>query len=152
MAYHTGRATGNNGWTAVQYRHIENPWGNVREWRDGICFSDANISTCNNPTNFANSYNGTGSVIRSNKRTTRSGWIKAWGYDSNDPSFIYPSEVGGSETTFIPDNCGYSAGTQFLYVSGCYSDNTYAGPFCASGYSSTSGNLGSRLMKLPNVS
>ena len=152
MTYHTGRAAGTDGQTAVQYRNIENPWGNVLEWRDGIIFSDANISTYNNPANFSDSYNGTGATVRSNKRATTGGWIKAWGHDTNDPSFIYPSEVGGSETTFVPDSCGYNTGVRALYVGGYYGYGPSAGPFCLSGSSApsnASGSLGSRLQKLP---
>ena len=152
MTYHTGRAAGTDGQTAIQYRGIENPWGNVREWRDGIIFSDTNISTYNNPANFSDSYNGTGAVVRSNKRHTASDWIKAWGYDTNDPSFIYPSAGGGSETTFVPDYCYYYAGVRALNVGGSYGNGTRAGPFYLSGYvtpAGTSGYLGSRLQKLP---
>ena len=151
MTYHTGRAGADSG-TAVQYRNIENPWGNVREWRDGIIFSDANISTYNNPANFSDSYNGTGATVRSNKRATTGGWIKAWGHDTNDPSFIYPSEVGGSETTFVPDYCNYYTGVRALSVGGRYGYGTYAGPFYLDGVdtpTNTNANLGSRLQKLP---
>ena len=152
MTYHTGRAAGTDGQTAVQYRNIENPWGNVLEWRDGIIFSDANISTYNNPANFSDSYNGTGATVRSNKRATTGGWIKAWGHDTNDPSFIYPSEVGGSETTFVPDYCYFNTGVRALFVGGNCNNGTNAGPFYLYGSdapSNTSGNLGSRLQKLP---
>lgn len=153
MTYHTGRAAGTNGHTAVQYRNIENPWGNVREWRDGIVFSNANISTYNNPANFSNTYNETGSTIRSNKRATTSGSIKAWGYDTNDPSFIYPSESDGSETKFIPDRCYYNTGVRALNVGGTYSQGTYAGLFFLYGYyisTDVNNSLGSRIQKLPN--
>lgn len=153
IPYHTGRAAGTDGQTAVQYRNIENPWGNVREWRDGIIFSEANISTYNNPANFSDNYAGTGSTVRSNKRHTASDWIKAWGYDTNDPSFIYPLAGGGSETTYVPDDCYYSAGVRALSVGGSYSSGAYAGPFYLSGSSTPAGThagLGSRLQKLPN--
>ena len=154
MTYHTGRAAGTDGQTAVQYRNIENPWGNVREWRDGIIFSDTNICTYNNPANFSDAYNGTGAVVRSNKRAASSGWIKAWGHDTNDPSFIYPSEIGGSETTFVPDYCHYYTGVRALFVGGYYGNGTLAGPFCLLGYYSpayTYAYLGSRLQKLPRA-
>ena len=154
MTYHTGRAAGTDGQTAVQYRNIENPWGNVREWRDGIIFSDTNICTYNNPANFSDAYNGTGAVVRSNKRAASSGWIKAWGHDTNDPSFIYPSEIGGSETTFVPDYCYYYTGVRALNVGGSYGYGTNAGPFYLLGGNTpalTSATLGSRLQKLPRA-
>lgn len=153
MTYHTGWVSENEE-SPVQYRYIENPWGNVREWRDGITFSDANISTYNNPANFSDSYNGEGAVVRSNKRCTSPGWIKAWGYDYDDPSFIYPSEIGGAQTTFIPDRCEYSGGGPLaLSVGGHNADRESAGPFYLDGSKTGDGRYGapgSRLMKLPN--
>lgn len=152
MSYHTGRAPGTKEETSIQYRNIENLWGNVGENRDGIIFSDENISTYNNPADFVSGYNETGATIRSNKRSTTSGaYIGKWGYDENDPSFIYPSEVVGDGS--IPNYCTYSDGIRILRVSGGFSTGTNAGLFFLSGGaspSSTSPQIGSRLMKLPN--
>ena len=157
MTYHTGRAAGTNGDTAVQYRGIENPWGNVSEWRDGIIFSDTNICTYNNPANFKDTYDGTGAVVRSNKRATPGGWIKAWGYDASDPSFIYPSEVGGSYNTFVPDSIFYGNGIVAPIFGGNYfnRDGYNAGPFfivdfLAPNTTSQRYTICSRIMKLPN--
>ena len=124
MTYHTGRTVGTDGEAAVQYRNIENLWGNINEWRDGIIFSDTNICTYNNPADFSDDYNGPRATVRSNKKPTTSDWIKAWGHDTNDPSFIYPSEVGGSETTFVPDYCHYNTGVRALVVGGSYNYST----------------------------
>ena len=154
MTYHTGRAAGTDGNVAIQYRNIENWWGNVLEWRDGIIFSGANICTYNNPANFADTYNGTGATVRSNTRATSGGWIKAWGHDSSDNSFIYPNTVGGSDTTYVPDYCLYNSGVRGLFVGGFYSNGTYAGPFYLYGNdapSVTYSGLGSRLQKLPSA-
>ena len=154
MTYHTGRASGTDGNVAIQYRYIENLWGNVLEWRDGIIFSTANMCTYNNPENFADTYNATGATVRSNTRPTSSGWIKAWGYDTTDNSFIYPSTVGGSETTYVPDYCSYYSGVRGLFVGGNYNYGTSAGLFCLYGNlapSNTNSSLGSRLQKLPQA-
>ena len=52
MVYHTGRAnSGDN--SAVQYRGIENPWGNVWEWVDGINFNNYAPVICTDPTKYA---------------------------------------------------------------------------------------------------
>lgn len=115
MVYHTGHPAGAYGTVSVQYRGIENPWGNMFELRDGIIFSDDSICTYNNPANFSNNYNDYGAVVRSNKRVKDAGWIKAWSHDSNDPSFIYPSELGGSDATFVPDMHDYSSGGSTLF-------------------------------------
>ena len=92
--------------------------------------------------------------MRSNTRATSGGWIKAWGHDSSDNSFIYPNTVGGSDTTYVPDYCGYNSGVRGLYVGGFYNSGTNAGPFYLVGSaapSGTSSNLGSRLQKLPSA-
>ena len=152
MTYHTGRAAGTDGQTAVQYRWIENPWGNVLEWRDGVIFNNGNIFTYNNPGSFSDSPNGTGSAVRSNKLSYNYGWIKAWSYDSDDPSFICPSEFGGSETTFIPDYYDYNGYTAAINVGGYYGTGKKAGPFYIDGLNApgnTRAYLGSRLQKLP---
>lgn len=149
MTYHTGRAAGTDGYTAVQYRWIENPWGNVLEWRDGIIFSGTAICTYNNPSQFVDTYGGTGATTRSNARASSSGYIKAWGYDTTDSSFIYPSTVGGSETTYVPDYCYYNTGVRGLYVGGNYNNASNAGLFYLNGNnapSNTNSNLGSRLL------
>ncbi len=154
MTYHTGRAAGTDGNVAIQYRNIENLWGNVLEWRDGIIFYGAGMCTYNNPENFADTYNNTGATVRSNTGPTSSGWIKAWGYDTTDNSFIYPSTVGGSDTTYVPDSCDYNSGVVGLYVGGYYYSGTNAGLFYLGGYdapSLTSSVLGSRLQKLPQA-
>ena len=124
------------------------------EWRDGIIFSGANICTSNNPANFVDTYNGTGATVRSNTRATSGGWIKAWGHDSSDNSFIYPNTVGGSDTTYVPDYCYYSSGVPGLYEGGYYHNGANAGPFYLYGPdapSSTVSFLGSRLQKLPSA-
>ena len=154
MTYHTGRAAGTDGYTAVQYRWIENPWGNVLEWRDGIIFSGTAICTYNNPSQFVDTYGGTGATTRSNARASSSGYIKAWGYDTTDSSFIYPSTVGGSETTYVPDYCNYDTGVRGLFVGGHYGFASSAGLFFLSGLgapSITYSTLGSRLQKLPRA-
>lgn len=154
MTYHTGRAAGTDGYTAVQYRWIENPWGNVLEWRDGIIFSGTAICTYNNPSQFVDTYGGTGATTRSNARASSSGYIKAWGYDTTDSSFIYPSTVGGSETTYVPDYCDYDTGVRGLFVGGHYGYASSAGLFFLNGNSAPSitySTLGSRLQKLPRA-
>ena len=153
MIYHTGRAEGVDGNTAIEYRWIENPWGNVWEYRDGIIFADTNICTYNNPENFSDAYNGTGATIRSNKRAPAIGYISEWGYDTSDNSFIYPSSAAGTDSTYVPDGCSYKSGGSALLVGGSWADAFFAGPFSLNGTDPPSTAYiayGSRLQKLPS--
>lgn len=157
MAYHTGRAEGVDGKTAVQYRGIENPWGNTNELRDGMIFNGVNICTYNNPANFSDTYGASGSVLRSNTRpSTSQDVITEWGYDSNDPSFIYPSKGGSNSGAYIPDYCGSNSMQVIPCFGMSYSHSVSAGLFALgpttiaymNGYSDN--GYSSRIQKLPN--
>ena len=152
MAYHTGRAEGVDGKSAVQYRWIENPWGNAWEWCDGIIFSGENICTYNNPEDFSDTYNGTGATLRSNKRPVAgANYIKAWGSDLSDPSFIYPSEIGGTDATYVCDGFEGSVSPAGLLAGGGRTSGSRGGPFCVWAYSPSYSwaDVTSRIQKLP---
>jgi len=153
MRYHTGRAAGENGHVAVQYRNIESPWGNITECRDGIVANGTSIYTYNNPANFSSAYNGAGSTNRSTKTPAKGGTVKSMGYDNGDPSFIFPDAVTETANTYITDYFNYyGAGEHAVYVGYGVGSGTKAGPF-ATGTSRTAAGAyqdqGSRLMKLP---
>ena len=147
MVYHTGRAAGTDGKTAVQYRGIENPWGNVLEFVDGINFKNYAPYICTDPTKYADdittNYTITGVSLGGN------GWTKGLGLSTNFPWAYLPNEVGGSVSTFIPDYVTHlSQGWQVLVVGGYYSDGSYAGLFrFGSNYTSLESNstIGARL-------
>ena len=150
MTYHTGRAAGTDGKTAVQYRHIENPYGNVFEWIDGINFSDGTVYVCLNPASYAddtaNNYTNIGTKIQNN------GYISAIGVAAAMPWAFYPTAVGGSETTYIPDYAYYNSGWRVLHVGGYWDYGGYAGLFYFyASYSSsdTYSSVGARLLFHP---
>ena len=150
MTYHTGRASGTDGKTAVQYRHIENPWGNVFEWIDGINFSDGTVYVCTTPANYADdtttNYTNIGSKIQSN------GYISAIGASTAMPWAFYPTAVGGSETTYIPDYAYYYSGWRVLYVGGYWYNGGDAGLFYFNANNASSyaySNVGARLLFHP---
>ena len=150
MTYHTGRASGTDGKTAVQYRHIENPWGNVFEWIDGVNFDGGTVYMCTDRTKYAddtaNGYTNIGTKSQSD------GWIKSIGIPSAAPWAFFPTATGGSETTYIPDYAWSSGGWRVLQVGGYWNDGSQAGLFyfyasSDSGYSSSS--IGARLLFHP---
>lgn len=135
MTYHTGRAAGTDGSTAVQYRWIENLWGNVYQWVDGFNADGTTAYYCTDPSKYADDtttgYTQIGTL-------PASGWIKD--LTVTDNGLLIPETVGGSETTFIPD-CAYSSsGWRVLCVGGGWGNGSNAGLLCfdASGASSYS--------------
>lgn len=152
MNYHTGTAASSRTTAgAVQYRNIENPWGNIWEWIDGINFSDGTVYVCTTPANYAD--DTTTGYTNAGTKTQSDGWIKAIGISSAAPWAFFPTEIGGSETTYIPDYAGYNSGWRVLSVGGSYGDTAgYVGLFVfyanyASSYSNS--YVGARLLFHP---
>ena len=150
MTYHTGRASGTDGETAVQYRHIENPWGNVFEWIDGVNFSDGTVYICTTPANYADDTASNYTQIGTTAQNP--GYIKSIGTATAAPWAFFYTAVGGRDTTYIPDFAYYDSGWRVLRVGGHWDDGDYAGLFCFSAsYSSTDSysSVGARLLFHP---
>ena len=151
MEYHTGRVAGTDGNTAVQYRYIENPWGNVWEWLDGyneisrvpyVCWDRDNYQS-DVTTGYTKIYDGWSSNIYGQG-------IKSTIINEDMPWCDgIPKEKGGSDTTYIPDYMDVgNSGNHVALVSGLWNYGSSCGlwSFSATGdSSSTSTNFGSRL-------
>lgn len=127
MTYHTGRI---NNWSGdalnpVQYRWIENLWGNVYQWVDGFNADGTTAYYCTDPSQYADDtttgYTQIGTL-------PASGWIKD--LTVTDNGLLIPKAVGGSETTFIPDYAYSSSGWLGLCVGGGWNGGSYAGLLC----------------------
>ena len=151
MQYHTGtNAASRTTYGHTQYRYIEDLWGNVYDWCDGIYFSSSSIYVIKNPSSFSDTSGGT----YIGTRPTSSNYISAW----NKPTTsgfeyaLYPSVVNGTESTYVCDYCGYHSSGVVLRVGGNYVQSQGYGLFCLYGSvsaSSKGSGVGSRLQKLP---
>ena len=142
MAYHTGCA--GSGDTAIQYRWIENLWGNVFQWVDGFNANGTTAYYCTDPSEYADDtttgYTQIGTL-------PASGWIKD--LTVTDNGLLIPKAVGGSETTFIPDYADSSSGWRVLCVGGYWGSGSDAGLLCfyaGSSSSSSSSVVSARLL------
>lgn len=147
MTYHTGRVSGTDGKTAVQYRGIENLWGNVYQWVDGFNTYGIMAYACTDPSKYAddtaNDYTKIGDL------PSTQGWIKD--LIVTDNGLLIPKTSGGSETTYVPDYIYPSSSSSWrvLYVGGGWGNGTFAGLlyFYASDASSDSGSsISARLL------
>lgn len=152
MLYHTGRAAGTDGQTAVQYRGIENIWGNYYNWLDGVNFNARKAYVCTDPANYAddttNGYVDTGLTLPS------SGYIKTMGVSSSAPWLMLPKTNGGGQTTYVSDYANSNTGWRVARVAGYYSASSpgYCGVcylYASNTASSANANTGSRLLFLP---
>ena len=144
MTYHTGRASGTDGQTSVQYRWLENLWGNVSQWVDGFNANGTTAYYCTDPSKYADDtatgYTNIGTL-------PASGWIKD--LTVTDNGLLIPKNTGGSETTYIPDHMWSSSGWRVLFVGGYWGSGSGAGLLCfdANGPSSGSGSsISARLL------
>ena len=145
MKYHTGNVQGyRDGITYVQYRWLENLWGNVFQWVDGFNANGTTAYYCTDPSKYADDtatgYTNIGTL-------PASGWIKD--LTVTDNGLLIPKTSGGSETTYVPDYVYSSSGWRVLFVGGSWGDGTNAGLLCfdADGASSFSNSyISARLL------
>lgn len=148
MKYHTGTTAANRDtYGFTQYRNIEGWWGNVYDWMDGCYYNGNGLNVIKNPNQFSDSANGVlvGKPVAGYPKDfaipTQSGLEWA----------LYPSEAGGSTTTYVPDNWYFSGSYPCLFRGGDYSQGQNRGPFCVSfsSASGTSSSIGCRLQERP---
>lgn len=144
MTYHTGSSDGLEGSTTVQYRWIENLWGNVYQWVDGFNANGTTAYYCLDPSKYADDTTAGYTQIGT---LPASGWIKD--LTVTDNGLLIPKTVGGSETTFIPDYANSSSGWRVLFVGGDWGGGSSAGLlYFVADYSSSSSfsNVSARLL------
>ena len=155
MPYHTGTVASSIGATvygANQYRYIENWWGNVFDWIDGIYFSDRTIYAIKNPASFSDDTGGTNIGTRANANGVVTQWTEP--SVSGFEYALYPAAVttDNNYETYDCDNSTYSASGVVLYGGGVYDQYQSFGAFFLYGNSAASykyAGRGSRLQKLP---
>lgn len=154
MIYHTGRAMGADGQVAIQYRGIENLWGNVWQFVDGINFNGNIPWFCLDPSKWADNtvtnYTQLGYNIM--QTSGQAGYAKAVGVDPNNDWLILPTTGGGSQTTYIPDGVWSNTGWRIFIVGGDWGNGLNVGLFARDSHHDSSGaiaSFGGRLLYLP---
>ena len=124
MLYHTGNSTAGSRECAVQYRWIENLWGNISQWVDGFNANGTTAYYCTDPSKYADDV-ATGYTKIGNLPKV-SGYIKD--LTVLDNGLFIPKSNGGSDTTYIPDIVASNTDGKYgLMVGGCYGENNDAG-------------------------
>lgn len=152
----TGRPAGTDGKTGVVYRGIEDFWGNVWEWVDGVNWNGGTYYVCNNPANYADD-TATNYTALSYKGNTgwSSSYITTEGLDTGNNSHVMlPSAAGsGSESTYYCDACWSNTGWRVFRRGGCWGSGSACGLFAAYLYyasSDSDASVGSRLLYIPS--
>ena len=133
---------------AIKCLGIENFWGNIYTWVDGITTdSSRRLCVCHIPGSFSDSTSGTNiNVIESGVSSDIGNYLsKVQG--STDGGFV-AKEVNGSDSTYFCDNAILSA-SRVAYFGGNWSYGANAGAFhllVTNSASNANSLIGSRLM------
>lgn len=118
----------------MTYRGIENFFGNVWKWVDGININDNVPYVCNTDTDFADD-TATGYTDLGITLPAANGYQK---YLEQQPRGFLPASVGGGSSIYITDHYYQSTGWRVVLLGGIAADGGYAGAayFAANGASS----------------
>lgn len=148
-----GRHT--DGKCACLYRGIENLWGNIQTWCDGISFNDRSVYVCTDPTSYKAGAT-TAPYFHKGQRPQNDGYVKKvevlYAPYTQNSLIQYATEVGDSTTTYFCDHCDAALAGVTLVVGGYFRRSGSAGLWCWDGSygASTSNDLtGGRLCYKP---
>lgn len=159
-ATYAGQTTGNvtsgtqdNKTTPVNWRGIENFWGNIWNWIDGLNVNDRIPYFCNSYAFVDDTSTGYTQISFS---LPSSNCITALGYDSNNPWILLPSESSGTANPTGPIGdyvyVGSSSGWRVARLGGGWVNDSGAGAFYWGCHSSDAGAVvGARIMYIPSV-
>lgn len=138
---------------AVIYRGIENIFGNVFNWIDGLNIQNYQAYICRNPKEYISDkfevpYIKLGYVNCNEKDM----YIKKLGFDEKNPDIALPIEIGGGagSSSGMCDFYYSSEGNCVALVGGYFGDGSFAGLWywgCGSSSVTSYLNCGARLLK-----
>ena len=140
---------GNTNDAYMTYRGIENFYGNVWKFVDGININDHVPYISNTDTQFADD-TATNYVSAGVTMGAGSGFIATL---SNSGRGFFPASVGGSSSTKVPDYYYQAAGWRVALLGGRADNGAYAGAFSLFATYASSDfavDLGGRLAYIPN--
>lgn len=148
LPYHTGtmQTSRSTYGVGVQYRYIEDLWGNVLDWLDGCYYNSNGLNIILNPANFSDTSNGVAVGIPS------SGYPSNFDVKTSGPfPMLLPTSAKGSVTTYSADYWYFNSGHPYLYTGGCYNQVLDYGLFFAycDNALSSSNSISCRLQELP---
>ena len=139
----------NDGSHAMIYRGIENIFGNIWQFVDGLGIKDNVGFISYNHNDYANEVFTTPYSQVGYTNATSNGNPKVLGYDSNNPMVMLPTTLGGSGTTGTCDYYWQNTGNRVALFGGSWYDGANVGLFCwylASDFSGAGALVGSRLL------
>lgn len=136
---------------ACKYRGIENPWGNINKWVDGIDFDSSSFYVCTEPDEyrFHNTWESISYPYVAYKRQwNSSGYVTAWGPVASDSVISFISSVSSQSSAAQTNYCDWASnGGGALACGGSRSSRNHAGLWCYA--RDLNGGVGGRLCYKP---
>lgn len=150
IAASSGCIGANDGKYPCMYRGIESPFGDVRQFVDGVNINELQAWVAKNAEDyasnvFANPYEELGYVNHN-----LSGYVSQMGFDTGYPFAEFPIAVGGASGTYYSDYYSQDIGQRIARAGGSWSSASSAGFFYWNlSYSSESAYvyIGGRLLR-----
>lgn len=152
----TGRPSGTDGRTGVIYRGIENFWGNLWEWTDGVNFKSGTYYVCNDTSKYADDTStGYDQLSFTGATNWNASYITEVGLDSGNNSHVMLPSVArnGSAVTYYCDTCWtIDSGWEVFRHGGHWDLSGCCGLFTVALHDASSApqpSVGSRLLYIP---
>jgi len=134
----------------AMYRGIENLFGSVWQFVDGVNTTDRQAWICANAVNYASNLFASPYTQLGYVNGNTNGYPIEMGWDANNPHIALPITVGGGTTTYYSDYYYQDVGQRIAIFGGLWNYGASAGLFCwylsyASSYAGIS--IGGRLLK-----
>jgi hypothetical protein len=106
----------NDGKNSVIYRGIENPYGNMWQFVDGITVVDRIAYICKDHSQYADSKTASPYKKLGYVNGDTNGWTKNLGFDPDEPLARFPVEIGGSSSAGTGDYYYQNTGTLLIII------------------------------------
>ena len=140
----SGWLAGENNYTDhfadVNYRGIEGFHAKLFRSIDGVNIKDRVVYYANSIADYADGVYDDKYRAVGYSNPEASGYISAFGYDEEAPWVMFPSAVGGSSSTFVPDRYYQNTGERPLMFGGFWNYADSCGAFffyCSGSFSSS---------------
>lgn len=136
-----------------KYRGIENPWGSMWQFIDGVNINEMRAWVCRTPADYASNLFAAPYVQLSYANINSNGYVVASGLDSSSPFANFPISItGGSDVKYFSDYYYQSTGQRIALLGGSWYNGANAGLSywylnVASSYASI--GVGARLLRTP---
>ena len=145
-------AMGADGTHQFMYRGIEDLWGNVYQFVDGVNINNNQAWVCKDARDYASDVFISPYEKLSYVNLDTNGWVSEMGYDPNRPYAQFPIKGAGGATTYYADNYSQNAGQRIARL-GALSSSGLTGGLTAWDLSNdssyTSVGIGGRLVRKP---